>query len=226
MLTDLHDAFAELLQQGRRWSPPLAPNDWPVFFVDGYSLHDNDDNAADAAYQAIFVHHTSHDDAPRLAFPQMWIVGTPLEVTEGITALQVVDRPQGNLPWSATMFSRPHGGSWDCMSDAGQEFAGALVWHALRRINRHQRVETDSPARDRINAGRQRSNSPLPLVPPFITLGGLISDRSAASTGAGAPKAAHDRRGHLRTYKATGKQIWVKDCAIHGGASEPRNYKV
>jgi hypothetical protein len=34
----------------------------------------------------------------------------------------------------------------------------------------------------------------------------------------------HDRRGHWRTYKATGKRIWVKDCKV-GDASKGMVFK-
>lgn len=34
----------------------------------------------------------------------------------------------------------------------------------------------------------------------------------------------HDRRGHWRTYKATGKRVWVKDCKV-GDASKGMVFK-
>ena len=41
----------------------------------------------------------------------------------------------------------------------------------------------------------------------------------------GSPKSAHDRRGHWRTYKS-GKRVWVRESAIHGGANSARSYAV
>ncbi len=44
----------------------------------------------------------------------------------------------------------------------------------------------------------------------------------------GTDKRPHDRRGHLRTYKKSGLQIWVKDMKIHPerGPSVPTSYEV
>ena len=45
------------------------------------------------------------------------------------------------------------------------------------------------------------------------------------SVAGGTAKSPHNRQGHWRTYRS-GKKVWIRDCAIHGGSDKSRNYAV
>lgn len=97
---------------------------------------------------------------------------------------------------------------------------------ALNRISNNNREPVIHPALARLNASRVKKQ--MKKVAPYIVITQTRSVSTAAHEAGGSHSKMppHDRRGHWRTYKATGKCVWVSNCTIHGGRGAPRDYRV
>lgn len=76
---------------------------------------------------------------------------------------------------------------------------------------------------------RKASSRRTPIKAPIIITPSpstvtILSSRPAAGSG-GWTMRPHSRSGYWRTYKKTGKRIWVESCDVNGGATGPRIYK-
>lgn len=89
-----------------------------------------------------------------------------------------------------------------------------------------EREESTPDALTALNDRRERQGK-RPL-PPFITINHTPRPETIGQEGEGGgwTQRPHHRRGHWRTYKRTGKRVWVRDHAIHGGTDTPRHYLV
>ena len=222
MLTQLHDAFADFMQQTR--SDTLLRPNAPAFFFDEYDVVELIQSAVDTV--------EASDHNVRLPFPQFWMVFGPSN--DMPVAMIIAINETGFEKWRHAVFVKQVNGNW--VSAAGRlprEDIQLIMVGGIVAITNREHVERESPARDSINRRRARMSKTVAKIPPFISIVAPNPDAAPVDeiegvdeVVPGAPRAAHDRRGHWRTYKATGKRVWVKDCAIHGGASEPRNYKV
>lgn len=109
------------------------------------------------------------------------------------------------------------------------EKAAFIVDRAIAALNRHHLEEVDSPVQARINRGRAKTigkASFLPELPPFIRITRDPTPASGDQGGTHASPTPHDRRGHWRTYKASGKRVWINECKVNGGSPVPRSYRV
>ncbi len=89
---------------------------------------------------------------------------------------------------------------------------------------RGETVDPGDPRMKSINAARTKFKRHA--VPLRLVVASEQKVRTHASTlGSGGSKSAHNRRGHWRTL-ANGRQVWVRDSAIHGGVAEARQYEV
>ncbi len=61
-------------------------------------------------------------------------------------------------------------------------------------------------------------------IPKFIHVAHRETEEHEPLGGGGWSQSPHNRRGHWRTYRQTGKRVWVRDCAIHGGSDVGRDY--
>jgi hypothetical protein len=98
----------------------------------------------------------------------------------------------------------------------------------LNRINSNDHEAVVPPALGRLNAKRVKGQ--MKKLPPYIVVKQTrrVSEEAPVQDAwsVGYAVSPHDRRGHWRTYKATGRQVWVRDCSIHGGSKVPRDYRV
>ncbi len=77
-----------------------------------------------------------------------------------------------------------------------------------------------------VNAGRVRGGlHELPLVRTIDVNGARRAAPMIASTGTGAPKAPHMRRGHPRSL-ADGRVVYVRPCAVNGGGDRAPVYRL
>lgn len=87
-------------------------------------------------------------------------------------------------------------------------------------------IQPSNPMLQSVNIGRAKAG--LRSIPATIT---IKFDREAIiraghdNGGSRAPRVPHNRRGHWRTYKATGKRVWVRCCSINGG-DRSRLYRI
>lgn len=107
----------------------------------------------------------------------------------------------------------------------------ALLMMMLLNLRSHDKVITlsdpeETPRLKHVNAGRRiGKRKALPGSQRILTIsleeGQRIRWRTpqTGDRSPGAIKAPHDRRGHPRTYKATGKTIYVKPAKIRGGST-------
>ncbi len=99
---------------------------------------------------------------------------------------------------------------------------GAVLLMNRRRVIREEVTE---PAMAAVNAGRVKAKlAPIP-APIRVKLGTTVLRMIGDHDGEGGTRSPHDRRGHWRNYKS-GKRTWVRDCKIHGGSDEGREYVV
>ncbi len=64
-------------------------------------------------------------------------------------------------------------------------------------------------------------------IPRYILVEPKVATESQEHLGVGGwTMPPHNRRGHWRTRKASGKRFWVRDYSVHGGSDEPRSYHV
>lgn len=94
----------------------------------------------------------------------------------------------------------------------------------LSRISNHERQEVTPEVLHRLNAKRGKAN--VKKVAPYIVLDSKRSETKSQPTGTHASPQPHQRRGHWRTYKATGNRVWVNDCKVKGGSPVPRDYRL
>lgn len=109
------------------------------------------------------------------------------------------------------------------------ETASFIVDRALHALQRNHLQEVASPVQAGINRGRAKTvgkPSFIPDLPPFIRVLRELPEPSAPLGGTHASPVPHDRRGHWRTYKASGKRVWINDQKVNGGSSVPRAYRV
>jgi hypothetical protein len=79
-----------------------------------------------------------------------------------------------------------------------------------------------------INRKRQAKGKPPMSFDWTLVEIGPVTVKGEGQGGTHASPRLHDRRGHWRTYKATGKRVWVRDCKV-GDASKGmvfKDYKV
>jgi hypothetical protein len=94
-----------------------------------------------------------------------------------------------------------------------------MVLATLSRLANISSGYTCQPQKTFINRKRQLKGKPA-LSFDWVTV--EIGDRKAKNASQGGTHASprlHDRRGHWRVMKATGKRVWVKQCKV-GDASK------
>ena len=102
-----------------------------------------------------------------------------------------------------------------------------IIDRALAKLLTSHLAEVDSEVEQRLNRGRAKArNNPIPDLPKFIRITGEIAVRNEPKGGTHASPQAHMREAHWRTYKASGKCVWINEMAIKGGSPVPRNYRV
>lgn len=109
------------------------------------------------------------------------------------------------------------------------EKAAFIVDRALAALQRNHLEEVDSSIRSNINRGRAKTvgkASFLSELPPFIRISRDQAPVNEHQGGTHASPIPHDRRGHWRTYKISGKRVWVNECKIKGGSADSRNYRI
>lgn len=75
----------------------------------------------------------------------------------------------------------------------------------------------------KLSSRRSPIKAPIIITPSPSTVT-ILSSRPVAGSG-GWTMRPHSRSGHWRTYKKTGKRIWVHSYDVHGGATGPQMYK-
>ena len=223
-LKRLHADFVEFLEQARRkWSVPLLPSDIPAFFLPDFDVRPGD---------------ADKFESTPMPYEILWLVLSYAQrfhanVSTAIMSVHGYTDDDGDDALAYSVYARAPSGrwgrlNWDRTPKDSQEFTRMAMELALWRISTHEQYEDESPERDAINRGRAKAQAALPMLPPFISLGGPIGTHRSNGDGTGthASPIPHDRRGHWRTYKASGKRVWVNDAKIHGGAETARNYAV
>jgi hypothetical protein len=164
----------------------------------------------------------------RLPFESMWIVTAYKGIAvcafvEWMPALQMI-RP--DYLW----YPQPMPGLR--IRTTEYEIDGAAAWvidATIKTLLHHNLEEVESPVRNRINLRRAQQNtaSPVPPLPEFIRIRRTPVDHSQSSgTGERVSPQGHERRGHWRTYKASGKQVWINSTSVNGGSPVARNYRL
>ncbi|NBB38652.1 hypothetical protein [Sphingobium yanoikuyae] len=104
-----------------------------------------------------------------------------------------------------------------------------IVDRALHRILTNHLESIDSEIRTKINTARAKpQDNPVGPLPEWIRISRKPAEASAPAPNdhETRPVQPHDRRGHWRTYKRSGKTIWINEMKIKGGSDEPRKYKM
>ncbi len=219
-IDQLHSEYCDFVDRQRRDPVTDFPVDVPAFFIaDPLSLRD--------------WFATPEANAPvKLPFEQFMIVlrfsdgslktkGKIATVIHAISADRLVE-----------IAGVPEINHWFVGADAAPDQAPrALVAYSQGMINYITQAihEPDEPETlTRINRGRAKSKHGLAPIPKFITIRPrTVSDSPVEHRGGGGwTMPPHNRRGHWRTRKATGKRFWVRDYAVHGGADVGRHYRV
>lgn len=102
------------------------------------------------------------------------------------------------------------------------------VLYAALMLSAHRaHLEDDGSNTVALMAGSEGHD--LSHLPPTriikVNRPGLIAAARARSSGTGAEKRPHERRGHYRNLQS-GKKVWVNACKIHGGQDAPPKYSV
>jgi len=109
------------------------------------------------------------------------------------------------------------------------EKAAFVVDRALRAMQKNHIEEVDSPVQAGINRGRAKTvgkPSFIAELPAFIRVARDLKPAAEQQGGTHASPEPHDRAGHWRTYKASGKRVWINDTKVLGGSAEPRKYRL
>lgn len=106
----------------------------------------------------------------------------------------------------------------------GNVSRGAMLLH--RNI---ERSPVESRALNLVNLNRV--NADRVAVPHTIRIRvrdqrEILQAKSRVNVGPGAVKVGHERRGHWRTLRRSGQQVWVTNSSINGGSPIPPNYHV
>lgn len=149
--------------------------------------------------------------------------GLKAQLTRGAASIFVTDTMQYDFHASAGRFDEA------ARESAAEDLRAAFsaVVAAVGLINRRQivREHVVEPTMAAVNEGRSKAKL-SPLLPPVrVKLGDAVIRSTGSHTGDGSPRLPHNRRGHWRNLRS-GKRVWVRDCAIHGGSDVGRNYVV
>lgn len=103
----------------------------------------------------------------------------------------------------------------------GQVAARVLVSVMQRLHSQHTAYRPERAGTPTQQRKRQANGKRPMFVWRTVTIGATPNVAVATSDVAGthASPRAHDRRGHWRTYRATGKRVWVKHCRV-GNATD------
>jgi hypothetical protein len=103
-----------------------------------------------------------------------------------------------------------------------------IVDEVIRRLTRNNLMEVDSDVQARINRGRAKAKPDRRVndLPPFIRVIATPPAPSPPLGGTHASPTGHERRGHWRTYRASGKRVWINETSVNGGSYTPRNYRM
>lgn len=221
-LAQLHQGFCAFVEQTRKWSSP-PPYDMaaPAFFLPNYTQ--TEEPEVDFA----------------MPFAEIWLsFALPRDVRDlmrlPIDKSQVIVHVGGALPAPSMRIYQigKTPGRWaslnlDQSSPQLGEIMNFIVCNCLDKISHSHDPETVEPAAlTAINVGRAKSKKALKPLPAFITIENKpAADRGEPSGHSGVAKLPHNRRGHWRNLRS-GKRVWVRDCAIHGGSDVGRNYVV
>lgn len=224
LVDKLHSVFTGLLDR-----PLQLPVMAPAFFIDDL-------------LSTVAVNTFEPVNMPT-PFAEMWIVyesnNPPFGTITNIVLIQgrnarlwtVVHGVSNNLR-SAVMFDMDDPSDFKVLNPITAPHAVRETIPELRltldRINNNATERTVPPALARLNAKRAKKQAKK--LPPYIVVTQtrrVVEGAALPSVaGAGHTVCAHNRRGHWRTYRATGRKVWVRDCAIHGGTIVPRDYRV
>ncbi len=231
----LHGSYCSLIEETRRWKNPIEGNVIaPSFFFDSRPTADI----------------TPKLDQP-LPYPEFWLIvggvnmnaiSTRDMVSRGYRPESVmivnVKRADSNDKVLVMVFvMSPLTGRWSVMNMAKSpptavEQVLSLVEDCVFKINAASANgdgnEFEPVRLASINRGRAKSKHGLSPIPKFITIGPAAARQASTEHhGVGGwTMQPHQRRGHWRTRKATGKRFWVRDYAVHGGSDQPRSYHV
>lgn len=185
------------------------------------------------------------DDKPRggislvptiLPFESLWIVTNHKGL--GIVAYVERDLAIGVRPdylWYPQELSGVRIKLTESEIDAEVSF---VIDSALRELLTSNLHEVASKAQSAINANRAKEGL-LPPLPRFIRVRSSGLEAPVIDPGeqvitidgpdakvSGTSPQGHQRRGHWRTYRASGKRVWINEMAINGGSTTPRNYRI
>lgn len=87
-------------------------------------------------------------------------------------------------------------------------------------------IQPSNPMLQSVNMGRARAGlRPIPATITIKVNREAITRIGHGNGDPGASRVPHNRRGHWRTYKATGKSVWVRCCSINGG-DQSKPYRI
>lgn len=110
--------------------------------------------------------------------------------------------------------------------DAQSNWTAIIAATLLMQRRQTSQMAIAEPSSERINVGRVKAGlSPLPS-PIVVSLSKSVPEPVEHHGAGGWTMEPHNRRGHWRTRKATGKRYWVRDYAVHGGTDTSRDYVV
>lgn len=163
-----------------------------------------------------------------LPFDKFWIVTNykGLAVCAFVENAHVDDTGNGslNFQWFWSLIpGQVHRASQAEVSRA----ADILIFRALAALHANTTEAVESPVQGSINRGRAKTigkASYIPAMPAFIRITRTPKAPSDPQGGTHASPIPHDRRGHWRTYRASGKRVWINNSKVLGGSQVPRNY--
>lgn len=218
-MEELENYFETVIEANRRGSTKV-PCPREALFAHAFFYLRDDDDAAERHAKAAENDEGNND----LPFDMFWIVSnykhSPFCLLVSMNGDQMETR-------SYTGY-----GSYGLSAGQRAERRAAIegmIFELITAVSVNERDEFESAAQARINRGRAKTigkASYIPAMPAFIH---ITSEPRAASSPKGGTHASpipHDRRGHWRQYKATGKRVWVNNSKINGGSPVGRNYVI
>ena len=112
-------------------------------------------------------------------------------------------------------------GKFRCDESEIEEVTAFIVDRCLKRLTANHLKEVDSDINKRVNKARAAKGRPA--LPSFIRITNEVAITEPKG-GTHSSPTGHDRRGHWRTYKMSGKTVWINPCKVNGGATAPQTY--
>lgn len=171
----------------------------------------------------------------KLPFETIWITTN----FRGIAIVAYVERVNDWLicPDHLLYTERIPGERLRCTSADIDEYGNFIIDECLRKLLTNNLEEAASRVQKGINDARERKGEGRKPLPPFIRINNRAVEEPDAgevveviegefAPGTHASPQGHERRGHWRTYKASGRRVWINEMKINGGSTEPRAYRM